>query len=377
LLLRTLMAVENVDRGYRADGVLTMVVDPLGSRYPTPAALSQFFAAVEQEVTVLPGVRSVAWASTLPLGPSEAGRSFFEIVGDPPVDPTNRPTADHQIVSPTYFRTLDLPVVAGRSFTDRDTRDSVPVCIVNEAFVRGHLRGRSAIGLKVAVRPTASPQAPPVLREIVGVARQVKGRPDETEDLIQIYVPMAQDLMDDIYLLVRPTSGRAEGLAPSVRAAIARVDKEQLVSIRSVMTLEDVAWEATSRHRFRAVMVMTFAGLALLLAMVGVFGILAYSVQQRVRDFGVRRALGATTSDVLRLVVGSAVRVIATGAVIGLVLSTLLGRLLATMLFGVQPLDPLTFALVTIVLVLTAAASIAGPAWRAVRIDPAAALRSE
>ena len=121
------------------------------------------------------------------------------------------------------------------------------------------------------------------------------------------------------------------------------------------MTLEDVAWEATARHRFRAVMVMTFAGLALLLAMVGVFGILAYSVQQRVRDFGVRRALGATTSDVLRLVVGSAVRVIAAGAVIGLALSAVLGRLLATMLFGVQPLDPMTFALVTIVLALTAA----------------------
>jgi len=143
------------------------------------------------------------------------------------------------------------------------------------------------------------------------------------------------------------------------------------------MTLEDVAWEATARHRFRAVMVITFAGLALLLAMVGVFGILAYSVQQRVRDFGVRRALGATTSDVLRLVVGSAVRTIATGAVIGLVLSTVLGRLLSTMLFGVQPLDAMTFAAVTIVLALTAAVATAGPAWRAARIDPAVALRGE
>ena len=229
------------------------------------------------------------------------------------MDESKRPTADYQIVSPAYFATLDLPVVAGRSFNDRDTRDSVPVCIVNEAFVRGHLQGRSPIGLRVAIRPTASPQTPPVVREIVGVARQVKGRPDETEDLVQIYVPMAQNLVDDIFLVVRPASGRAEALAPSVRAAIGRVDKEQLVSVRDVMTLEDVAWEATARHRFRAVLVMTFAGLALLLAMVGVFGILAYSVQQRVRDFGVRRALGATTGDVLRLVVGSAVRVIASG----------------------------------------------------------------
>ena len=143
------------------------------------------------------------------------------------------------------------------------------------------------------------------------------------------------------------------------------------------MTLEDVAREATARHRFRAVLVMTFAGLALVLAMIGVFGILAYSVQQRVRDVGVRRALGATTSDVLRLVVGSAVRTIATGAVIGLALSTVLGRLFVTMLFGVQPLDPMTFVSVTIVLAVTAAVSIAGPAWPATRIDPAVALRGE
>ncbi|MPY90674.1 MAG: FtsX-like permease family protein [Luteitalea sp.] len=377
LLLRTLLAVENVDRGYRAESVLTMMVDPLGSRYPTPASLVQFFEGVEGEIRALPGVRNVGWASTLPLGPSDAGQTFYDIVGDPPPEESKRPAADYQIVSPTYFETLDLPVVAGRAFNDRDTGDSVPVCIVNEAFVRRHLQGRSPIGLRVAFRSTASAQAEPFVREIVGVARQVKGRPDETEDFVQIYAPLAQNLRDDIYLLVRPTSGRAEGLARAVRAAIARIDKEQLVSIREVMTLDDVAWEATARHRFRAVLVMTFAGLALLLAMVGVFGILAYSVQQRVRDFGVRRALGATTRDVLRLVVGSAVRMIAIGAVIGLALSTVMGRLLATMLVGVQPLDPMTFASVTIVLTFTAAVSIAGPAWRATRIDPAVALRGE
>jgi len=143
------------------------------------------------------------------------------------------------------------------------------------------------------------------------------------------------------------------------------------------MTLADVASEATARHRFRAVLVTTFAGLALLLAMVGVFGFLAYSVQQRVREVGVRRALGATTSDVLRLVAGSGVRMIATGAVIGLALSTVSARLLASMLFGVQPLDPVTFGSVTVVLALTAVVSIVGPAWRAVRVDPAVAPRGD
>ena len=162
-----------------------------------------------------------------------------------------------------------------------------------------------------------------------------------------------------------------------MRSAISRIDREQLVSVAGVVTLEDVAWASTGRHRFRAVMVTAFATLAVLLAMVGVFGILAYSVQLRVRDFGVRRALGASTGDVLRLVVGSATRVIAIGAAIGLLLSAMLGRLLTSVLFGVQPLDLLTFAAVTVVLGLTAAISIAAPAWRAAKIDPAITLRAQ
>jgi len=188
---------------------------------------------------------------------------------------------------------------------------------------------------------------------------------------------MAHDLTDDVILMVRAKTGRAGALTPAVRAAISRIDKEQLVSIRDVVTLEDVEWAATSRHRFRAVMVTVFATLAVVLAMVGVFGILAYSVQQRMRDFGVRRALGATTQDVVRLVAGDAARVVAVGAAMGIGLSLLLSRLLGSMLFGVAPWDPATFAAVTLVLVLTATLSIAGPAWRATRIDPARALRGE
>ncbi|MGH8636284.1 MAG: ADOP family duplicated permease, partial [Burkholderiales bacterium] len=373
LLLRTLLAVERVDRGYRAEQVLTMLVDPLGARYPTPASLLQFFESIEQEIEAVPGVRSVAWASTLPLGPSYAGRTFFEIMGEQAIEESQRPTGDYQIVSPAYFETLDLPLVAGRPFTDRDTRESPLVCIVNETFVQRYVHGRSAVGLRLALR--SSPTARPVVREVIGVARQVKGRPDESEPFVQVYVPLAQNLMDDIFLVVRPASGRAEALASSVRAAIGRVDRDQLVSVRDVRTLDDVAWQATSRHRFRAVLVMTFAALALLLAMVGVFGILAYSVQQRARDFGVRRAIGASTGDVLRLVIGDAARVIAIGAVFGLALSLFLGRVLGTLLVGVQPIDPMTFAVVSVVLMITAVVAIAGPAWRAVRIDPAVALR--
>jgi putative ABC transport system permease protein len=379
LLLRTLMAVENYDRGYRAQSVLSMLVDPLGSKYPTPESLQQFFDEVEAEVRSAPGVRDVAWTSAVPLGESLFGEYpfTFEIVGDPPVADGERPTAEYQVVSPTYFSTLDLPIVAGRAFDERDRRGAAPVCIVNEAFARS-FRGRSPIGQRIAIKPLeAPPQEKPVVREIVGVAKQVKHRPDERRDFVQLYVPMAQDLSDDIVLVARAAAGPAEALTPAVRAAISRVDKERLVSVRDIISLDDVASRATSRQRFRAVMVIAFAGLALALAMVGVFGILTYSVQQQVRDFGVRRALGATTNDVLKHVASNAARIVTIGVVVGLGLAVAFGRAISSVLFGVQPLDPVTFAAVVAVVAVTGAASVAGPAWRAVRIDPVTALRSK
>jgi putative ABC transport system permease protein len=378
LLLRTLIAVSSYDRGYRAGSVLSMLVDPLGSAYPTPEKLQQFFDQVEAEVRAVPGVADVGWSTALPLGESIFGEYPFhyEIVGDAPLDAARKPTTAFQIVSPTYFSTLELPIVAGRAFDSRDARGNPRAVIVNEAFARS-LGGRNPIGLQVSFKAVNAPNDKPNIAEIVGVARQVKFRPDESRDYVQMYVPLAQDPVDDVLMLVRSKTGRADALTPAVRAAISRIDKEQLVSVAEITTLEDVEWAATGRHRFRAVLVASFAALAVLLAMVGVFGVLAYSVQQRMRDFGVRRALGATTGDVMRLVIGNAARLIGVGIVIGLVLAAASSRLIATMLFGVQPLDVATFASVAIVLAITAALAIAGPAWRAARIDPAAVLRSK
>ena len=377
LLLRTLIAVQSYDRGYRADNVLTMLVDPLGSAYPPPVKQQQFYDQVEAEVRAVPGVADVGWSSGLPLGESIFGEYPFhyEVVGDAPLDEARKPTTSYQIVSGTYFSTLELPIVAGRPFDSRDVMGSPRVLIVNEAFARS-LAPRNPIGLQVSVRAVDSPNGKPVTLEIIGVAKQVKQRPDESADFVQMYTPLLQDPIGDIHLLVKANTGRAEALTAAVRAAISRIDKDQLVSVSSITTLEDVEWAATGRHRFRAAMVAAFAALAVVLAMVGVFGILAYSVQQRVRDFGVRRALGATSNDVMQLVVRDAVRVIAIGAGVGLVLSALAGRLITSMLFGVQPLDLMTFGFVIAVLGVTAAISVVGPAWRAARIDPAVALRS-
>ena len=205
LLLRTLLVVDNVERGYGAGDLLTAVIDPHGSQYPAGPKLVQFYADVERETRALPAVRDMAWASTLPLGPSEAGDVTFAIVGAAAPPESQRPSADYQIVSAGYFKALDLPLVAGRPFDGRDIADGAPTCIVNEAFARRYLAGLSPIGARISIQ-IGPPSEPPVVREVVGVARQVKGRADETDEFVQIYVPLAQDPIGDIFMLVRPAA---------------------------------------------------------------------------------------------------------------------------------------------------------------------------
>ena len=370
LLLRSLMNVGAVDRGYRAEDAMTAIVDPpFGD-----TRVLRFYEAVERELATRPGVRSAGWGTTVPFGRSYLGPTLFDVVGEAPFEEQRRPHADYQIVSPSYFTTLDLPIVEGRGFDTRDIATTPMVCLVNEAMARAYFGGRSPVGRRVAIRH--EPGADPVVREVVGVVRQVKERPDERQDLLQIYVPLAQNITGDIFLFVRPASGSAAALAPTVRAAIAEIDTEQVVSVRSFMTLDDIAREATSRYRVRAVLVTAFAVLALLLAMIGVFGVLAYSTEQRVREFGLRRVLGATSADVVRLVVRSTAAVIASGIAIGIALALIIARFVTSMLFGVTPLDALTLTSVLAVLIVTGAAAALAPAWRALRVDPAVALRS-
>ncbi|HEY1304892.1 MAG TPA: ABC transporter permease [Vicinamibacterales bacterium] len=380
LLLRTWGALESMDPGYRARNVLTARITlPMPrpnapSRYATPDLLDQFYNAVEREVSQVPGVSRVAWGGAVPLDGAWVYQPFA-VDGDPPKPEASRDTAAYHMVSPTYFTTLDIPIVRGRDFADADGRDAPPVCIVNEAFVRRYFGGRDPIGMRIAVNAMSFGSGRPVLREIVGVARQVKLSPAETDPMSQIYVPRAQNPWYLASLIVRPTSGSADTLTSAVRAAVARVDKDRPLTL--IRTIDVVASEAMSRPRFRAVLVAMFAALALALAMVGVFGVLAYSVQQRAREFGVRIAMGAGARDVLRLVFGDAARLTVIGVLIGLVSAAVLSRWLATLVYPVAPLDPVTFMMVPLVLALTAAIAVAAPAIRAMRVDPIVAFRSE
>jgi putative ABC transport system permease protein len=371
LLLRTLLSLEDVDPGNRAGELLTTAVSPgVGG---TPDGMRRFYAAIEREVRAVPGVRDVAWGSAMPLDGQFFGQAF-QIDGDPPRPPAEvRDGATYQIVSPSYFRLLDVPVLAGRTFTDGDATEAPQVCIVDEAFVRRFLKGRTAIGTRLLVNAMVQPPQA-VLREIVGVVKHVKERPEEPEAPPQIYVPIAQNIWWIASLVVQPASGSAAAIAPAVRAAFARAEPDRPARFRTLTTIRK---EATSRPRFRAALVGAFALLALVLAVVGVFGVLAYSVQQRTREFGLRIALGASAGSVLRLVMSSAGGVIGTGVAVGLVSAAALSRTISTFLFGVQPIDPMTFLLVPLVLIATAAIAVAAPAWRAARVDPVVAFRSE
>jgi len=375
LLLRTLLTVEGAVPGYgaEAESVLTMDLTlPAQPQYGTASQRLQFFQAAEREIAAAPGVRSVAWAATLPMGNSQIGSQFFELVDDAREPESARPLANYQVISPSYFTTVGVPILAGRGFTDRDTESSAPVCVVNEAFVQRYLRGRPPLGarIRIAIFPTGEL----VTREVIGVARQVKGRADEQEDPAQIYVPNTQNAWNEAYLLVRATN-RGESIARQVRAALDRVDPD--LPVRSVLTLEGVADATTARYRFRASIAIAFAAVALGLALAGVFGVLAYTVEQRSREIGVRIAVGATSARIVRLVLGSAARTVAAGTVAGVALAILLGRSISVFLFGVVPIDPLTFLAAIGVIAVTAAAAAGLPALRAARIDPAAAFRQE
>jgi putative ABC transport system permease protein len=374
LLLRTLLALEAVDSGSRAGDLLTMIVAG-GGPGPSgdPESMRRKYEAFEREVRQVPGVRDVAWGSGLPFGGLWYVQSF-EIEGDPPRLAADRENAGYQIVSPSYLPLLGVPLFQGRGVSETDIAGSPQVCVVDQEFVRRFLSGRAALGTRIAINAMVTPPRP-IVREIVGVVGQVKERPDEREPQPHVYVPIAQEPWWNATLVIEPAGGPADTLTPGVRAALARVDRNRPpVSIRTLSAIVD---EATARPRFRAVLIGAFALLALVLAMVGLFGVLAYSVQQRTREFGVRIALGADATKVLVLVLGNAARMIGLGVVIGLTLALAFAQSVAAFLFGVEPRDPMTFGAVSLVLVLTAMVACAVPALRAVRVDPVEAFRNE
>ena len=259
------------------------------------------------------------------------------LAGAPAQDPANRPSAHYQMITPPYFDALGIPLARGRAFTSRDTSTTPPVAIVNEAFAQRYFPGRDPIGARITVESMAI-QPTPVIREIVGVIRQVKTRPDEPSDnALEIYVPLAQNTWAITTVVIR-AAGDPMRLMPSIRAAVARVDPLQIVS--RVRTMDAVAAESTARPRFRAQLVTAFAALASVLAAVGIFSVFTFTVRQRTREFSIRMALSARSADVLRLVLGNAVKVVAVDLAVGVVAALGLVRSMATLLSASSHLIP-------------------------------------
>jgi putative ABC transport system permease protein len=373
LLIRTLGALDAADAGYTAEHVLTMRVSLPLSRYPSTDRTLPFYRGVLREIAALPGVRVAARGDSLPLDGWNIGQGF-EIDGEPPSDPSHLKSAHYEIVSSEYFRALGIPIREGRAFDDRDVAASQAVCIVNEEFARRYLANRDPIGAHVRVSPMGMSGADPVSREVVGVVRQVRKSADEVDRQVELYVPLEQNPWYSASIVIQ-TAEEPAALAAAVANAVARVDKDQPVT--AVRTMTQIASASTATQRFRAQLVGAFAALALGLAMVGVFGVLAFSVRQRAREFGIRMALGARAFDVMAIVLEAGVRLTMAGAVIGLAGALVLTRFLATLLFGVTPLDPPSLAASIALIAVCALLACAVPAVRAVRVAPATALRQD
>ena len=371
LLIRSLWQLGQVDPGFRASNVLTMRVALSPSRYAEPPAQASFYNQVIERVQDLPGVEAAAMISDPPVsGGVGLWKNGFHVVGRPEPAPGERTYAYLRWITPGYFRTLGIPLLRGRTLEETDNAASPWVVVVDEAFARQFFPGEDPIGKHLTI--SMGPQRLP--REIVGIVGGVRQTALEMEGEPHMYVPYAQTPLSYGTILAR-TAGDPSGFAAAVRREVQAVDGQQ--PVYAIQTLEQIIATSVSDRRFNMLLLAAFAGVALALAGIGVYGVIAYSVGQRRREIAIRMALGAAPRDVFSLFVGDGLRLILMGTALGLAGAVGLTRLLGNQLYAVAPRDPWTFGGVTIVLAAIALLACWMPARRAMRVDPMVALRHE
>jgi putative ABC transport system permease protein len=368
LLLRSFSRLLNVPEGFNPDHVLSLQMALPQARYPKPGDRVAFLKNTLERVDSLPGIASASAISRLPLNPGNSSRSV-EIEGRT-APPSGDIAPDYLVVTADYFQTLGVPLLAGRTFTDRDDANALPVAIVSEATARHFWPGQDVIGKHF--RGACGDDK--TWCQVVGVVGDIKQHHLEQASKLAVYVPFLQDPWAFFALVVR-TKLEPASAASAVEGAIHSVDADE--PVYNVRSMRDVEAASLSPQRLQIALIGLFAALALILACMGIYGVMAYSVAQRTSEIGVRMALGAQTGNVLGLVLGEGLRLALLGAAIGLAGSFFAARLLSGMLFGVTPSDPFTFASVAVVLVAVAMVACYVPARRATRVDPLVALRYE
>ncbi len=369
LMIKSFVRLQGVDAGFRPAGLLKMNVSLPPGRYDTEEPIMAFYDGLRERIAAIPGVESVAGTNMIPLAGGRSQASFRINDGSTEID-VSELHGDRRVITPDYFRTMGIAMLRGRGFSARDGADQTLVTVVNEHLAETLFPGENPIGQRLSYYETDEP----IWREIVGVVTNVRHGGLDDENKFQIYLPHAQRVGRGMSLAIRSSLPPAS-LVPSLRAAVAELDPDQ--PIWGVQPMEELVAVSMADRRFSMAMLVIFAGLALVLAMIGVYGVISYSVAERTHEIGVRVALGAGRKSVFRLIIGQGMLLAGLGTIVGIAGALALTRLMDQMLFEVSPTD--TWSFVSIAALLTAVSFLASyiPARRAIGVDPLDALRHE
>jgi len=376
LAIHSFWKLTRVELGFRQDHILTFVLPLRNDRFAHPEQITAFYRQLIENIKALPGVSSVTASTGMPIAGTNFGMPF-RLAGQPASDPSSRPGAGFTMVTPDYFRTFGIQIVKGRSFTEQDVAGSVPVAIVNETFMKKYLSNVDPLTERIVVEqliPGATRLGPAIEWQIVGVYHDVHNAGVRREGFPEIDVPFWQSPWPLAGIAAR-TGGDPLSMTKSITAVVQSMDSD--LPLDQVRTMDQLVDESLAGDRFSTVLFAGFAGVALLLAAIGIYGVMSFAVAQRTHEIGLRMALGADPYQVLRLVLREGMLLAFAGLAAGLAGTYFVGRLMRTVLYHVNPMDPTAISAVTAVLLLSALLACYIPARRATQVDPMVALRDE
>lgn len=367
LLARSFMQLTHVDPGFNPENATLLRITLPEKKYALPEQQTAFANQLIERIKVLPGVQAVGLAQAVPLMGDYV--LSFNIEGRPQVDPSDLPNTNYYAVTPDYFRAMGIRLVRGRLFTEVDDPKAPRVAIINETLARKHFPNEDPIGKRINIT-----NGPDAWREIIGIVGDIKQYGVDRATTNQSYEPFAQVPFESLNVIIRH-SGPATALLGALRPAVYAVDKDQPVG--TIRPVEEILSDSIARQRFAMTLLTVFSLVALVIAAVGIYGVMAYSVAQRTGEFGIRMALGAQQRDVMRLVLAQGGKLVGLGLVIGLVATFAVAKAMGSMLFHTSAQDPLTLGTTTLVLAIVALIACLLPASRATKVNPIEALRTE